>query len=290
MSGPSPLESPKPLGVAHAPAPHHGRDRLSRLAFWGFLVVVLVVVAGLGVWSLIAQQPVTPRLLGKAAPPLPVYGTVPAFTLTERSGRPVRLEDLRGTVWIASFIFTHCPDECPLMTAEMARLQAEFIAATDLRLVSITVDPDRDTPAALSQYAAQFQADPQRWLFLTGDKRAIYQLAQEGFRLGISAPLEDSQGASFGAPTAKAVAWSPRPARPSPLGGGVERDHTFAAWLPRLGPASAWANHGRGGDIGHAARFILIDRQARIRGYYDGLDEAALQRLRRHTQRLLHEG
>jgi protein SCO1/2 len=219
---------------------------------WGFLVVVLVGVAGLGLWSLVTQQPMATLVTGQKGLQLPVYGTVPEFALIERSGRPVRRGDLHGKVWIAGFIFTHCPDECPLMTAEMARLQADFAAAADLRLVSITVDPERDTPTVLSQYAAQFQADPQRWLFLTGDKRAIHQLAKEGFRLGISAPAGGSQGAL-------------------------------------LGPSRAWADHSRGSDIGHSARLVLVDRQARIRGYYDSRDGLALQRLRRHAQSLLQD-
>ena len=227
-------------------------ERLPRLMLWAILLVVLIGVAGLGIWSLITQRPMVSVLTGQSGPQLPVYGVVPAFALMERSGQLVRLEDLHGKVWIASFIFTHCPDECPLMTAEMARLQADFAMASDLRLVSITVDPDRDTPAVLSDYAAHFQADPQRWLFLTGEKRAIHQLAREGFRLGINAPAETSQGAF-------------------------------------LTPAQAWADHGRVSDIGHSARFVLVDRQGRIRGYYDSRDDLALQRLRRHVQSLLRD-
>ena len=289
MPGPSEFDHHKNLAVAFFLSPKKGRDRLPRLVLWGFLIGVLVSVASLGIWSLIAQQPVTHLIMGKTAPQLPVYGTLPDFTLVERSGRLVRLEDLRGKVWIASFIFTHCPDECPLMTAELAQLQADFAALSDLRLVSISVDPDRDTPAVLTQYAAQFHADPERWLFLTGDRRAIYQLAREGFRLGISAPTADPQG-GLGRGQAGPTAASGHHARRS-LAQGVaaEGAGSLLGWLQSIAPGQAWADHGPGRDIAHSTRLVLIDRQGRIRGYYDSLDRAELQRLRRQTQGLLRE-
>ena len=117
----SQLEPHKHPNEVPALPTQEGQERLPSLALWGFLIVVLVVVAALGVWSLLAQQPMTHLMRGQGAPTLPVYGVVPDFTLIERSGQPVRLEDLSGKVWIASFIFTHCPDECPVMTAELAR-------------------------------------------------------------------------------------------------------------------------------------------------------------------------
>jgi protein SCO1/2 len=109
---------------------------------------------------------------------------VPDFSLIERSGRQIELSDLRGKVWIANFIYTHCPDTCPIQSAQMKELQDEFINEKDLRLVSITVDPERDSTAVLSKYASRFGADPERWLFLTGEKKSIHRLAQEGFLLG----------------------------------------------------------------------------------------------------------
>jgi cytochrome oxidase Cu insertion factor (SCO1/SenC/PrrC family) len=115
------------------------------------------------------------------------YSRVPDFTLTERSGRSVTLAELIGKVWMADFIYTECPDPnmCPLQSAHMARLQADWAAKPDVRLVSISVDPEHDTPEVLSEYAARFRADPDRWLFLTGAKEAIYRLALNGFHLGV---------------------------------------------------------------------------------------------------------
>jgi len=94
-----------------------------------------------------------------------------------------------------NFIYTLCPDSCPIQSAQMKELQAEFHGEKNLRLVSITVDPRRDSAKVLYEYANRFQADPQRWFFLTGEQDAIYRLAQEGFRLGAAEiPLEKRDG------------------------------------------------------------------------------------------------
>ena len=118
---------------------------------------------------------------------LPLYGNVSEFALTEASGKPVTLADLRGKVWIASFIFTHCGGSCPIMTHHLAKAQGELPARDDLKLVSISVDPDRDTPAVLTKYAAENRADRSRWLFLTGGKKEIQRLARDAFKLAVDA-------------------------------------------------------------------------------------------------------
>jgi protein SCO1 len=114
-----------------------------------------------------------------------VYGTVPEFSLIERSGRRVALADLRGKVWIANFFYSRCTHTCPLQTAHMAMLQEELAGEDDVRLLSISVDPDHDTPAQLADYARRYNAHPERWLFLTGARHEIARLAGEGFRLGV---------------------------------------------------------------------------------------------------------
>jgi protein SCO1/2 len=167
-----------------------------------------------------------------------IFGTVPDFSLTERNGRNVELANLKGKVWIANFIYTSCPDTCPMQTAELRDVQKEFEKEKDLRAVSITVDPKRDTPKVLAKYAARFHADPERWLFLTGDKEAIYSLAQQGFRLG-------------------------------------------AAEIPETKRLRADAMYA------HSPRFVLVDRQARIRGYYPATEPDALRRMRGDLSKLL---
>ena len=124
----------------------------------------------------------------RGAPEPPRYSTLPAFHLTERSGRPLTSSDLRGRTWIADFIFTQCGGVCPAMTARMARLRREVPAS--VTFVSFTVDPAHDTPEVLSRYAAGFGAR-EDWLFATGPQKDLYDLSVGGFKL---AALEVPQG------------------------------------------------------------------------------------------------
>src|SRR5262245_13414902 len=101
---------------------------------------------------------------------LPIYGTVTEFTLTNQYGKPVSLADLRGHVWVADIIFTRCAGPCPIMTRQMKELQDALPAASATRLVSLTTDPDYDSPQVLKTYSERFGADQQRWLYLTGTK------------------------------------------------------------------------------------------------------------------------
>ena len=169
---------------------------LRRQVLWGALLVFTSAAIGIGVWNW--QQVRTRQGTSEKTPleGLKVFGTVPDFSLVERSGKPVALADLKGKIWIANFIYTNCPDTCPVQSAQMKELQAQFIGEKDLRLVSITVDPKRDTPKVLSEYANRFQANPGRWFFLTGEKEVIYRLAQEGFRLGAAEIPHDKRPVS----------------------------------------------------------------------------------------------
>lgn len=193
------------------------------------------------------------------------YGQVPAFTLVERSGRPVTREDLRGSVWVVNFIYTECKETCPTQSLQLERLQKDFVTSSDLRLVSITVDPEHDTPEVLSRYAERYGADPQRWLFLTGAKRAIYCLATKGFRMSVVDPAD------------------PNP----PLCGSA----TALPDLLRRGLAAApaFASHGSGGLLMHSARLVLVDGAGRIRAYHLATDEESLTRLRPNIKSLLGE-
>jgi protein SCO1/2 len=124
--------------------------------------------------------------LSGCAPSAPeVYFELPDFQLTERGGKTVGRDDLKGKVWVASFVFTRCSGPCPSITGTMARLQKELADLPDVRLVTFTVDPERDTTQALRDYANRFGADGERWLFLTGDKARIHELSEKGFRLAV---------------------------------------------------------------------------------------------------------
>lgn len=189
--------------------------------------------SGFLVFSIIAVLPVV--LMGsvkflKAPEPLPVHGEVGNFTLTERSGATVTQAELRSHIWIADFIFTSCAGPCPMMTAKMSDLQTALQNIPKVKLVSISVDPDRDTPEVLSEYAQKFEADADRWWFLTGPMSQITPLAVERFKLG-----------------------------------SVEN------------------------PIFHSTRFVLVDGQGRIRGYYDSEVEDYARQIVADVRRLQGE-
>jgi protein SCO1/2 len=146
-------------------------------------------------------------------PIMPVYGRVPTFQLISQTGEPFDRQALNGKIWVADFIFTHCSGPCPRMSAQMRRVQTAVTELPDVRLVSFSVDPERDTPTELAAYAARYHAQPGRWFFLTGDQKTLDALDRRAFMLG-----------------------------------NVD------------------------GKLEHSTRFVLVDRQGRIRGYY-GTDQ-----------------
>lgn len=113
------------------------------------------------------------------------------FTLTERSGKEVKKDDLLGKPWVVGFVFSRCAGPCPKVTAQMRRLQDQFEQdGEDARLVTMTVDPDYDTPEVLTRYANAFKADEDRWLFLTGEKETMYRYIEKNFMM----PVQEMQG------------------------------------------------------------------------------------------------
>jgi protein SCO1 len=113
------------------------------------------------------------------------YGTVPSFEFINQNGQPFGSAQLAGKIWIADFVYTTCPGPCPMISSRMSELQKP-LEKTDVRLVSFSVDPEKDTPEVLRGYAERLQAEPGRWDFLTGLKSAIYRLSHDGFKLAIS--------------------------------------------------------------------------------------------------------
>lgn len=135
--------------------------------------MLVVVTAGLAIF-----------LNGLKGPRIPVIGPVADFALTSQNGQAVTLANLRGHVWVADIIFTRCGGPCPRMTRQMRELQDALPAADDTKLVTLTTDPDYDTPAVLHAYADRFGADSNRWTFLTGTKKEIGALAKNSLKLG----------------------------------------------------------------------------------------------------------
>lgn len=147
--------------------------RMRRLGWAGaFLGFVLAVAMGYSMWQASLRRDVEK---------LPVIRAVPEFSLTDQNGKTVTNADLRGHIWIADFIFTRCKGPCPLMTARMLEMQKALVKTPEVKLVSVTVDPEYDTPEVLRAYAEANHADPARWKFLTGDKPVIEKLVTEGF-------------------------------------------------------------------------------------------------------------
>jgi protein SCO1/2 len=209
----------------------------ARFLLLGVSVVSLGIILGTFFWLKLAPRPGLTGWDAKPLEGLQRYGSVPQFSLVERSGKTTTLADLRGSIWIADFIYTTCQDTCPMQTAEMAQLQEQWKDRAGLKLVSFSVDPEKDTTEVLSRYADRYKADAQRWLFLTGAKEEISRLVQEGFRL--SAVALSSEG---------------------------NKDSV----------------------IMHSPRFVLIDKQAQIRGYYDSREPQALQRLKNDLATLIN--
>ena len=113
---------------------------------------------------------------------LPKLFPVPDAKLVSETGKPVSLAEMKGYVTVYDFIFTNCAGTCPVMTATMRRLTTKVDKNAKVRFVSISVDPERDTPAVLHAYAEKVRNDD-RWLFLTGDKATIVSLSVNGFKL-----------------------------------------------------------------------------------------------------------
>jgi protein SCO1 len=130
---------------------------------------------------------------GASVPPDDL-GEVGDFALTERSGRTVTKSDLLGKIWIASFEFTRCTAGCPQISATMQQLQTELARSPDVRLVTFTVDPQHDHPEELRVYAEHHHADPERWLFLTGEEKTIYRLLRQSFRVPVEKNKDDEPG------------------------------------------------------------------------------------------------
>lgn len=140
-----------------------------------------------------------------AAPPLPVLAELPAFKLTDEHGRAFGRADLEGRVWIADFVFTSCADACPRLTQKLKHVQDRLVPLEqggNIGLLSISVDPERDNPDKLLQYAQTFGARDGLWRFLTGPQAEVERTVVKGFhmamaKLPVPAEARDVHGEAF---------------------------------------------------------------------------------------------
>ena len=144
---------------------------------WGLVI---------GIVTLTAIRP----LLRRVPEPPPVLSALPAFSLVGIDGKPFGSKELKGQVYIASFFFTSCRSICPGIMKGVARLQDGFAQRNieGVRLVSISVDPEFDTPDVLASYGQTMGVDPARWTLLTGNPDAVRQLVVEGFKTPLERP------------------------------------------------------------------------------------------------------
>ncbi|MFL5763651.1 MAG: SCO family protein [Bacteroidia bacterium] len=164
-----------------------------------------------------------------------IYHTIPDFSFTDQDGKTVTQKDLDGSVYVADFFFTTCHTICPIMSTQMERVAEKFKGNTEVKFLSHTVDPEIDTVEQLKAYALRHNADSRQWMFVTGDKKKLYEIARKGYLL--------SAGEGDGGPD----------------------------------------------DFIHTQNFALIDKDKRIRGYYDGTDSTDMNQLMKDIDLLLKE-
>lgn len=165
------------------------------------LPVFFYVVIAVGTFLLGAIL-ITYRAIEKMNP-LPVYFQVPVFSLIDQDEKLFTNENLKGKAWVTDFVFTRCSGICPLLSARLSQIAKESAQWKDVAsrtgFLSISVDPEYDTPERLAEYGKRFEADPARWRFVTGEADQIRNLVTGGFRISLShAPVLEGQAVDPG--------------------------------------------------------------------------------------------
>jgi protein SCO1/2 len=141
--------------------------------------------------ALALAVPMVPLLLAQPKVDLRDLGALPAFSLLDQDGNAFGAQDLAGKVWVADFIFTSCSDACPRLTARMRNLQDRLDLGEPIGLLSITVDPERDTPQKLAEYARTSGARTRLWKFVTGPQAEVERTVVKGFHIAMGrVPVE----------------------------------------------------------------------------------------------------
>lgn len=154
-----------------------------------------------------------------------VYKTIPDFEFLNQQGEKVTQKDFKGKIYVTDFFFTTCKTICPKMSSNLNKVYQAFKDSPDVLFLSHTVDPETDSVQVLNDYAAMFKADSKKWVFVTGEKKKLYDIARNGYRI------------------------------------------------------TAMEGDGGPDDFIHSEKFVLVDKQGRIRGYYDGTDPKQVERL-----------
>jgi protein SCO1 len=143
----------------------------SKKKSWLISTLAAVVVLGAGIWYFTSGSS------------LPVLSAAPAYTLESLDGKPVSSSDFKAKVRLVEFMYTNCPDICPMTTANMVQLQKmlkeDDMFGKDVQFISVTFDPKRDTPDVLKAYQETMGIDPSGWTFLRGDEQQVAKLMED---------------------------------------------------------------------------------------------------------------
>jgi len=150
---------------------------------------------------------------------------IDSFELTNQDGELVTEQDFDGYYYVSDFFFTTCPTICPSMSAQMQRVQDKYMYDEDFKILSHTVQPEVDSVQVLKEYSILYEANPEKWVFVTGDKKVIYDLARKSY---FAAVTEGDSGPN---------------------------------------------------DFIHTENFVLVDKEKRFRGFYDGTSEESVDQL-----------
>jgi protein SCO1/2 len=161
------------------------------------IVILAVILVALSVTPLFLQRTAAKKTMDIQLEPESLYdvGAVPDFSLIDSTGTEFTGRQLSGKIWVADLFLTSCQGACPVMTKNMKILHDKYASDDRVKFVSISTDPDTDTPEVLAQYVKDHELDPARWHFLTGPIEEIHRMAsEEGFKVGVpETPMGHSQ-------------------------------------------------------------------------------------------------
>ncbi|MBX2827290.1 MAG: SCO family protein [Flavobacteriaceae bacterium] len=152
-------------------------------------VGISFIILLFGIW---AVPKIVDRMSGGHE--MATIGKVADFNFTSHRGATIDNNSYKGKVYIAEFFFTTCPSICPIMNQNMVKVQNEFYGNPNLGIASFSIDPEYDTPEVLREYAESYGITNPNWHLLTGDKDAIFKLANEGFNLYVGEGTEEMGG------------------------------------------------------------------------------------------------
>lgn len=206
--------------------------------YWSLLLLPVIFI----IWYFVSRNEGVPiRYLNYYGPKSyseikdTVYHTIPDFEFTDQNNEKVTQKSMNGKIYVTEYFFTTCKSICPIMNDHLTRVYKEFKNRKELWILSHTVDPETDSVPVLKQYADAHGVNDERWKFVTGEKKKLYELARKGYLLN--------------------------------------------------------AEEGNGGeeDFIHTQNFALIDKEHRIRGFYDGTDSLEIVRMIQDIKILLSE-